>query len=238
MEGKYFKPRQVAETGNDYEEAYWGMVVDPDGVVRNRSQERTKRIRECKEEIDYVNALEPGRILDVGCGMGFLLSGIDDEWEKHGVEISAYAAQEAQKYGTVFCGSLKEAGYETDYFDVVVLYHVIEHLKEPVKELREVYRVLKPGGKIIVGTPDFACGLAKRFGVNFRLFHDKTHISLFSTIGLYRMLTDLMFEVKSVSHPFFETEHFTEENLLRLFDTEKISPPFYGNVVTFYAYKK
>ncbi len=236
--GNYFKVKTTVDTETNYEEAYWGRVIDPDGVERDRSQERDKRIRECAEEISYINAFTPGRILDVGCGLGFLLSGIDDKWEKHGVEISSFAAKEAQKIGTIFCGTLERAAYEADSFDAVVLYHVIEHMEDPVKQLQEVRRILKPFGKLIVGTPDFECGIAKRFGDNFRLLHDKTHRSLFTTTGLLRLLEDLFFEVERVSYPFFDTEHFTEANLLRLFDTDKISPPFYGNIFTCYAYKK
>ncbi|RZB30166.1 MAG: hypothetical protein SRB1_02446 [Desulfobacteraceae bacterium Eth-SRB1] len=234
----YFKARFTGSARGDYEEEYWCGVVDPDGAIRDKIKERQKRIRECREEIDYINSLKPGRALDVGCGLGFLLSAIDNNWEKYGVDVSSFAAERAREYGEIFCGTLKEANYEPDFFDVVVLYHVIEHIKDPVGELAEARRILKPYGKLIVGTPDFECGLAKRFGKNFRLYHDKTHISLFSTLGLYNLLTDLLFEVERLSCPYFETEHFTEENLLRLFDTDKISPPFYGNVVTFYAYKK
>ncbi len=236
--GNYFRVKDPAGAKNDYEEAYWGRVVDPDGVERDRTKEQGKRVRECAEEIDYINALKPGRILDVGCGLGFLLSAVNDEWEKHGVEISSVAAKEAKKAGTIFCGTLEEAAYEPDSFDAVVLYHVIEHMEDPIKQLKEVRRILKPYGKLIVGTPDFECGLAKRFGDNFRLLHDKTHRSLFTTTGLLKLLADLFFEVERISYPFFDTEHFTEANLLRLFDTDKISPPFYGNIFTCYAYKK
>ncbi len=235
---KYFRTRPSTSIENDYEKKYWGKVTDPDGVVRDRTQERDKRIKECKQEIDYINNLEPSKILDIGCGLGFLLSGINDKWKKYGLEVSSFAAERANKYGKIFCGNLREADYEPDYFDVVVLYHVIEHMNEPAKELQEVKRILKPYGKLIVATPDFECGLAGIFGSKFRLLHDKTHISLFGTMGLYRMLTDLHFEVEKISYPYFDTEHFTKENLLRLFDADKISPPFYGNVVTLYAYKK
>ena len=237
-EGKYFKTRFSKKTDILYEEKYWGKIIDPDGAARDRKKERTKRIKECKQEIDYINTLKPGKILDVGCGLGFLLSAVKKTWDKYGVEISAYATERAQKYAAVYCGNLKDARYESDFFDVVVLYHVIEHLHDPIGELIEVKRILKPGGKLIVATPDFGCGLAQKFGKNFRLLHDKGHISLFSSLGLYQLLVDLFFEVERVWYPFFETEHFTKKNLLRLFDTKKISPPFYGNVMTFYAYKK
>ncbi len=234
----YFMPANIRTKKDAYDLRYWKNIIDPDGKHRDKTKEREKRIASCKEELDYINNLIPGKVLDVGCGLGFLLSGIDDKWEKHGVEISEFGANYAKKYGKVLCGVLQAAEYESDSFDVVLIYHVIEHMKNPISELKEIKRILKPGGKLILGTPDFNCGLAKRFKYNFRLLKDLTHISLFDTFGLYRLLTDLFFEVEKASYPFFDTEYFTKENLLRLFDTSKISPPFYGNFVTFYAHKK
>jgi len=221
-----------------WDESYWKGVVDPDGKVRDKTQEQGKRLAECREELAYINSLPPGKVLDVGCGLGFLLAGIDPRWEKHGVEISEYAAEQAQNYGTVLCGVLAGAKHPNDYFDVVLWHHVIEHLENPVEELLEIKRILKPGGKLILGTPNFGCELAKRAGDNFRLLHDKTHVSLFTAESVQAMLRDAFFEIEKVSYPYFGTEYHTMENLEKTFWPEKDCPPFYGNIVTVYAYKK
>ncbi len=84
MKNDYFKPREPAEPV-DYEEAYWGTIVDPDGKVRNRLEEREKYLEDVKQELTFLKQLPPGRILDVGCGLGFLLSGLEPAWEKHGL---------------------------------------------------------------------------------------------------------------------------------------------------------
>ncbi len=236
--GRYYKSIEDRVGKDNYDLRYWKKVVDPDGVLRDKTEEREKRIISCKEELDYINNLQPGKVLDVGCGLGFLLSGINDMWDKYGVEISEYGAHHAKQFGSVLCGVLRAAKYESNYFDVVLCYHVLEHMKNPIDELVEMKRILKPGGKLIIGTPDFECELAKRFGDNFRLLNDKTHISLFTVFGLFRLLGDLFFDVERVSFPFFNTEYFTKENLMRLFDVSKTSPPFCGNFVTIYAYKK
>ncbi len=234
----YYTTRYKRTEKDLYDVRYWKTVVDPDGKCRDKTEEREKRIASCKEELDYINGLPPGKILDVGCGLGFLLSGIDDKWNKHGVEISEYGAEHARQFGKVLCGVLRAAEYKSNSFDVILCYHVIEHMKNPIDELIEMKRILKPGGKLVLGTPDFGCGLAKRFGDNFRLLKDEGHISFFDAFGLFRLLTDLFFKVENVSFPFFDTEYFTEENLRRLLDATKISPPFYGNFMTFYASKK
>jgi SAM-dependent methyltransferase len=221
-----------------WDESYWNGVTDPDGKVRDKTQEREKHIAECRQELDYINALPAGRVLDVGCGLGFLLSAIDEKWEKHGVEISEYAAEQAMKYGTVFCGKIRGIMYPTNYFDVVLWYHVIEHLESPAEELLEIRRILKPGGKLVVGTPNFGCELARKAAENFRLLQDKTHVSLFTAESLQALLRDAFFEIEDVRYPYLGSEYHTSENLEKTFSPQKDCPPFQGNIVTVYAYKK
>ena len=69
------------------------------------------------------------------------------------------------------------------------------------------------------------------------MLHDQTHINLIGDFGLKMLLEDSFFQVDRIEYPYFETIHFTKENLLRLFDTSKVSPPFYGNLMSFYAVK-
>ena len=91
-------------------------------------------------------------------------------------------------------------------------------------------------GIILLGTPDFDSGCARLFGNNYRLLNDPTHISLFSNDSMHRFLRDHGFTIDYVEYPFFNTRHFTEDNLKALFNTSKVSPPFYGNFMTFYCH--
>ena len=235
MPRSIYYTRREAPAAAGFEEGYWGVVKDPDGNVRDLSLEREKKLVDLKNELAFVNALPPGRLLDVGCGLGYLLSGVDPKWDRHGVEISEYAAEKAEQYGEIIHADLMSAGYPDRFFDVVTLYHVIEHMENPERELLEIKRVLKPGGWLIVGTPNFDSACARRFGDKFRMLHDVTHISLFSAESLRRLLEDNGFSVESEDYPFFETRYFTRENLERLFDTTQMSPPFYGSIMTLYA---
>jgi 2-polyprenyl-3-methyl-5-hydroxy-6-metoxy-1,4-benzoquinol methylase len=217
-------------------ETYWqDVVTDPDGNARYPAQERDRKVEDLRDELAFINAMTPGRLLDVGCGLGHLLSAVDPRWERHGVELSGRAARMAAEFGIVHHGDLRSAGYPDGFFDVVTMYHVIEHMEDPVAEVREIRRVLKPGGWLLVSTPNFDSACARRFGPNFRMLHDKTHVSLFGSSSLLRMLEDLGFLVTREEYPFFGTRYFTRENLERLFDTSRVSPPFYGSVMTLYA---
>lgn len=231
---QYFRRRELKDRV-DYEESYWGIITDPDGNVRDRLQERMKHLEDVKQELEYLNALPGGRLLDVGCGLGYLLSGLGSHWEKHGVEVSGFAARHAREWGSIHHGTLESATYEDGWFDAVVLHHVIEHVSDPIELIGEVRRVLKAGGVLVLGTPDFDSACARRFGNKYRLLHDSTHISLFTNDSMHRFLRDYGFVIDRVEYPYFETRYFTRENLLRLLDVEQISPPFYGNFMTFYA---
>ena len=221
----------------DYEEAYWGTVVDPDNKTRHRIEERASHLINIKEELDFFNTLKPGKCLDVGCGLGFFLSGLSNEWEKHGVEVSKFAGKEANRWGHIQIGTLEDAQYESNYFDAIFCHHVIEHISNPEETLKEMIRVLKPAGSCVIGTPDFDSGCARLFGENYRLLHDDTHVSLFSSDSMHRFLRDNGLIIKGVQYPFFKTPYFTLENLKRLFESNKISPAFYGNFMTFYCQK-
>ncbi|MFH1846509.1 MAG: methyltransferase domain-containing protein [Candidatus Omnitrophota bacterium] len=99
-----------------------------------------------------------GKLLDVGCAVGFLLSEAKKEgWDVYGIELSEWASGYAKdKLGldNVFQGTLKDAKYPDNFFDVVVLKDTIEHLPDPMEILIEARRILKPDGILCVNTPD------------------------------------------------------------------------------------
>ena len=232
---KYYWRRP--SVGVQFESDYWGRVIDPDGKQRNLIEEREQKIEAQKAESNFINSLKPGKILDAGCGPGFTLSGIDNRWQKYGTEISQIAASYAKKYGTIFLGELPAAGYESNFFDVVLMEHVLRYVKEPITYVREIKRILKAGGYFIVVEVDYDSGCGRRFKEKYRLLHDKGIINLFTSFSLVKLLEDMNFTILKVEYPFFETQWFTKQNLLRLFDLENVSPPFYGNFVTVYAFK-
>jgi SAM-dependent methyltransferase len=119
------------------------------------------------------------RALEVGYGAGVvqvaLAPGVD---ELHGIDLDAEPSIVNSVLkgrgcdSTLVRGSVYELPYESEYFDLVVCFSVFEHLSEYEKGLREVYRVLKPGGLFLLGMPSVnkmmeACFLAIGFkGIN------------------------------------------------------------------------
>jgi len=130
------------------------------------------------------------RILDVGCATGFFLTLVEAEGgEAHGVEISPYAAGEARKRwgGRVREGTLVEAGYSSEYFFAVFMSDLIEHVLRPADLLEETFRILEPGGWVVVCTPDFGGLSARLLGKHW--FHKKQeHILYFTRASLRKAL--------------------------------------------------
>ncbi len=123
---------------------------DPSG------EEAVHRVR-FTEELDRIKALaHRGRILDIGCAWGFSLDRCRQRgWEVHGVELSRVEADYARRrFGIeVFNGALGEARFPDRHFDVVTLWHVFEHVYDPLVLLAEIRRILKPGGVVVIAVP-------------------------------------------------------------------------------------
>jgi glycosyltransferase involved in cell wall biosynthesis/2-polyprenyl-3-methyl-5-hydroxy-6-metoxy-1,4-benzoquinol methylase len=108
-------------------------------------------------KIRCYQGLKNGRLLEIGCGDGdFLVSAECEGWHVTGVEYSSAASDRARsrlKNGEVRCGELADANLTAEQFDLCVISDVIEHVRSPRDFLREIHRVLKPGGTLFVATP-------------------------------------------------------------------------------------
>lgn len=122
------------------------------------TQQKNRRIRMWRNRLDRIeHRIKKGHLLDVGCGDGsFLELAKRDGWAVHGTEYSPHASQFAGKrLGIqVFCGDLMTAGYREAAFDVVTLWHVLEHVTDPTGHLREIHRILKPSGLLVLAVPN------------------------------------------------------------------------------------
>lgn len=213
--------------------AFWQPQADPDGVVRDRNTEleRLQYLADIADEIAFIKQLQPTTVCDFGAGLGWLLAELDCQC-KLAVEIAPDAARKLEADGvTVFD---RIADVPSNSCDVVVAYHVFEHIVDPIDALRHVIRILHRKAWLVLGTPDFGSPCAVRFGERYRLLHSPTHVSLFTLESMTRMLRDYAFDIHDIRFPFPE-RYATAETMARWLDVSRVSPPWPGNFVTWYA---
>lgn len=115
-----------------------------------------------KERIESIIAprVPRGRLLDVGCSSGhFLKLAAECGYDVYGVEPNPAMVEYAQaelRLRNICCGTLANVGYPASYFDVITLWDVLEHVEQPGMLLKEVDRVLKPGGWVFAYTENFS----------------------------------------------------------------------------------
>ena len=132
-----------------------------------------------------------GRILDIGCGDGSALEKMRGRgaWQLCGVEFDAAAAQRARAKGLdVRAGDVAAAGFEPGSFDLIRMGHVIEHVLDPAATLREVLRLLKPGGVFFGETPNADCLDFRLFGKYWGALHVPRHLTFFNPANLSALL--------------------------------------------------
>lgn len=132
------------------------------------------------------------KILDVGCGSGKTLTLLKElGWNVYGLEIDKNAVRIAKERGLVnvkLGGYEKMANFPNNYFDSIRLYHVIEHIPGPRNCLQLIYKKLKPGGEVILGTPNSDSAVSRLFGKFWYNLDIPRHLFVFSPKTLSRMI--------------------------------------------------
>ena len=148
--------------------------------------------------LDELESICPaGTLLDIGCATGdFLQTARERGWEARGVELSPSAAAVAERRGfDVAMGTLADARLPAGSFDVVTILDVIEHLTDPLAELREIYRVLRPGGLVVVETPNWNSIYRLLLRQRWAALQPRLHLLYFSRRTLSRMLERAGFDI-------------------------------------------
>jgi 2-polyprenyl-3-methyl-5-hydroxy-6-metoxy-1,4-benzoquinol methylase len=183
------------------------------------NQQKNKRIRMWEGRLKKLEKRrQGGLLLDVGCGDGaFLKLAQEKGWTVSGTEHSLYAADYVSKaHGIpVFCGEIISAGYPENFFDVVTMWHVLEHVTDPERYLREIHRILKPSGLLVIAVPnvnDYVMRFAYRFvkGKPLKLFSKndrEIHLYHFSDETLRNYLRKSGFKCLKISPDYGITEY-------------------------------
>jgi 2-polyprenyl-3-methyl-5-hydroxy-6-metoxy-1,4-benzoquinol methylase len=138
-----------------------------------------------KNKLNLINSLQPnkGIILDIGAGTGeFLSVAKNDGWQTIGVEPSDKAKAIAKSKGVSFVEETSEL--ENHSFDVISMWHVLEHVPDLDKQIKELKRLLKPKGTLIIAVPNFKSFDAKHYGKFWAAYDVPIHFWHFSKTAI------------------------------------------------------
>lgn len=133
-----------------------------------------------------------GRVLDIGCGNGeYLLRLKSIGWQCQGVEFNAKAVEICRNNGLdVFHGDLATAAFESNTFDFVTAHHLLEHIPNPHDLLAEIARITRPGGHVLIRTPNSNSLGRSLFGKHWFANEIPRHLMLYNKDNLKQLATE------------------------------------------------
>jgi SAM-dependent methyltransferase len=138
-----------------------------------------------------------GRLLDIGCSNGsFIKSAQQDGWDVCGIELETSSYEIAKTHElSVYNNDLLSMEFPENFFQVVTMWQVIEHLEDPQTILREIYRILVPGGVFALSTPNIdSIGWLLLKG-KWGAVEPGVHPHLFTTKGLCKIVVTCGFSI-------------------------------------------
>lgn len=140
-----------------------------------------------KNKLKLINSQSTkGRILDIGAGVGDFLSVCrNDGWQTVGIEPSDKAKTIAKSKGVSFVENLSEL--ENHSFDVITMWHVLEHVPDLENQIKELKRLLKPSGTILIAVPNFNSFDANYYGKYWAAFDVPIHLWHFSKTAIKKL---------------------------------------------------
>lgn len=159
--------------------------------------------REARLRLDWTQLYAPeGLLVEVGCGTGeFVRAAQLAGYEAYGVEVSAWAAERARELGTeTMTGTFVEwqRSHEGFEADVVVLWHVLEHVHDPLGLVGEIHGSLRDGGRLLLEVPNYGCSEAELLGTEWGEAQLRDHVVHFTPLGIVTLLGRGGFDVEHV----------------------------------------
>lgn len=184
----YFENPAFSDPSGD---AYYGYAdyLNERPNIQLRARQLLRRIEQ---------HVERGKLLDVGCGMGFFVEmAARSGWDAWGIDINEHAVAWARQHvgEQVSIGTLADLGGIGERFDCITMFDVIEHVADPRAELRAVWDALRPGGLLVVLTPDAGARLSRALGSHWlEMKRAPEHLHFFTVPGLATMLEHAGFD--------------------------------------------
>lgn len=208
----YLNPRPVLnDIGKYYQaESYWGQDITQARLSRDWKEQRLQGYDFLYKKIAHYHG--SGSILDIGAGTGLFLSWFNERsWHVDGIELS----KDAVKYARTFfklslsIGDFLNKKYKKNFYHVVTLNNVLEHLHDPLKTLEKVYSVTKINGVVLITVPNIDSWGIKIFGKKSHLLQPPRHLYQFSETTLGEMVQRAGFEVIETDYGYWEHIYYS-----------------------------
>ena len=181
---RYLSPRVAREDlGRLYEGGYWEGGGTGGGYASYAEMEALLAKTFARRLRWLGTPPAGGRLLDVGCGPG---AGLDAAraagWEAWGLDLSseAVARASARHAGRVAKGTLEDSPFPAGSFDAITAFDLVEHVYEPRRFAAALAAALKPGGSVLIATPNVESLLARATGCRWVSYKIPEHVTFFS----------------------------------------------------------
>lgn len=159
-----------------------------------------------RDKVKLINSYQPvkGRILDIGAGTGdFLLECKNQNWDILGIEPNDKAKGIALGKGIKFGDTIEKL--ESNSFDVITMWHVLEHVPDVEHQVAELKRLLKPSGTIIIAVPNFKSYDANHYKEFWAAYDVPRHLWHFSKTTIEKLFDKQNMNLEDVKPMWFDS---------------------------------
>lgn len=200
----YLNPQSEPEELKKYYPEEYGPHLNENQIFKygpiSKIFSRAKRLFGRKKDAPLDSSVKT--YLDFGCGSGTNLLNMrlkHPNWRFYGLDINEKACgKTAEKGFEVFCGQSAEKNLPGDFFDIVNMSHVIEHVPDPKQTLLNINQAMKAGGALEISTPNFESLAAKMFGRHWLGFDTPRHLYIFSPETIRKLLEKTGYRVENI----------------------------------------
>jgi 2-polyprenyl-3-methyl-5-hydroxy-6-metoxy-1,4-benzoquinol methylase len=159
-----------------------------------------------RDKVKLINSYQPvkGRILDIGAGTGdFLLECKNQNWDILGIEPNDKAKGIALGKGIKFGDTIEKL--ESNSFDVITMWHVLEHVPDVEHQVAELKRLLKPSGTIIIAVPNFKSYDANHYKEFWAAYDVPRHLWHFSKTAIEKLFDKQNMNLEDIKPMWFDS---------------------------------
>ena len=159
-----------------------------------------------KNKLSLINDLQQskGNLLDIGAGTGdFLLVAKNNNWNTVGIEPSEKAKAIAKAKGVELKSNLSEL--ESNSFDIITMWHVLEHVPNLENQIKELKRLLKPNGSILIAVPNFKSFDANYYKEFWAAYDVPRHLWHFSKTAIEKLFDKQNMNLEDIKPMWFDS---------------------------------